>query len=853
MGPPVTFGLTLTLILGLTIAQEQNEDNVFNGLQPLPLTRNPRQTDSDEAAFPSTSTSSFPSASQNSDSGSTIFLQGNCDFGAGSALDMCEWANLNMSAFEWRVSNGEDSFWIGGPRVDRNDNNNKGGYAFFETSQLPNSPKAQNTVSAMMASPPLESTGSEGFCVSFSYASDGLSPDKLRLLLHPVKDDDFEHADSIGDSGSSLSDLLIGLDKTKAVRENKAPSTSMDFRENTVLATIQDSTRGEWKTAQVMYSYHDIHQIIFEAIPKDETDQSRGYRGYIAVDDISFKTGSDCKGHCTFDSGFCGFTNAKGADFEWKVSRGSENPNTGPIRDHSSFTSNRVTGAFAVIDASSPRRPQDFAQIISDQFPATESNSPLCLRFWTHMFGSGIGDLNVYIRSDGSDRKVWGLSGDAGNNWYMAQAPIASPKPFSIVFEGVVGRNSLGNIAIDDVSIVPGVCPTSPQVASSSPGDCAFEDDSCGWTNPEAREAVDELNWERVEAKSDGRFPQSDHTTGSREGYYMSLSRNSVQRAGDRAFLTSLEVPGSDRPKCLSFWYYMYEPIVDNTGPNLGKLAVWVQSFDRNDNLVRNPVWRLQNGQGPSWKYAQAKIESEVDHQVIIEGVWGNNRVSGYIAIDDITFFDGDCDIVPRFAEQVKAECTFDRDSCSWRNSSTGDFEWRLATLARRPANLPDKTFGAPVGYAYFDIFNTGTRSNRVKLTSPTISGDATEDRLCFSFWFAAFGAGDTTSLKIMKKDLTEAESAENETEGDSTDSDDKKDEDDDESNNNTIWSMSAAELNTARPEWMAGQVDMATNSDFRLTLEGKATNGGFAIDQLVFSPGKCSTRPTSAIPAAKK
>jgi len=58
----------------------------------------------------------------------------------------------------------------------------------------------------------------------------------------------------------------------------------------------------------------------------------------------------------------------------------------------------------------------------------------------------------------------------------------------------------------------------------------------------------------------------------------------------------------------------------------------------------------------------------------------------------------------------VRAECTFDRDACSWRNSSNGDFEWRLATLARRPANLPDKTFGAPVGYAYFDIFNTGSR-----------------------------------------------------------------------------------------------------------------------------------------------
>ena len=33
-----------------------------------------------------------------------------------------------------------------------------------------------------------------------------------------------------------------------------------------------------------------------------------------------------------------------------------------------------------------------------------------------------------------------------------------------------------------------------------------------------------------------------------------------------------------------------------------------------------------------------------------------------------------------------------------------------MAAVARRPANLLDKTYGAPVGYAYFDIFNTGSR-----------------------------------------------------------------------------------------------------------------------------------------------
>jgi hypothetical protein len=37
-------------------------------------------------------------------------------------------------------------------------------------------------------------------------------------------------------------------------------------------------------------------------------------------------------------------------------------------------------------------------------------------------------------------------------------------------------------------------------VASSNSGDCAFEDDTCGWINPEDRDGLDDLNWERMEA-----------------------------------------------------------------------------------------------------------------------------------------------------------------------------------------------------------------------------------------------------------------------------------------------------------------------------------------------------------------
>ena len=77
------------------------------------------------------------------------------------------------------------------------------------------------------------------------------------------------------------------------------------------------------------------------------------------------------------------------------------------------------------------------------------------------------------------------------------------------------------------------------------------------------------------------RFPLNDHTTGNDDGFYMQVSRDSIQRAGDRAFFVSREMEGTSRPKCMSFWYYMYEPIVDTTGPNLGKLAVWTRTIDR--------------------------------------------------------------------------------------------------------------------------------------------------------------------------------------------------------------------------------------------------------------------------------
>ena len=59
------------------------------------------------------------------------------------------------------------------------------------------------------------------------------------------------------------------------------------------------------------------------------------------------------------------------------------------------------------------------------------------------MYGHGVGELNVYVRGgQAKDRKIWGLTGDAGNNWYMGQAPIASTDTFRVRISPLARVNS---------------------------------------------------------------------------------------------------------------------------------------------------------------------------------------------------------------------------------------------------------------------------------------------------------------------------------------------------------------------------------------------------------------------------
>lgn len=104
----------------------------------------------------------------------------------------------------------------------------------------------------------------------------------------------------------------------------------------------------------------------------------------------------------------------------------------------------------------------------------------------------------------------------------------------------------------------------------------------------------------------------------------------------------------------------------------------------------------------------------------------------------------------------VRAEdCSFEKGLCGWENTTASDNDrsvmWQRAFLAHRPAQLLDRTFGATGDFVFFDIFTTNKQSTKVQLRSPVINASPDEEFICFTFWFAAFGVEESTTLRVIK------------------------------------------------------------------------------------------------------
>ncbi len=116
----------------------------------------------------------------------------------------------------------------------------------------------------------------------------------------------------------------------------------------------------------------------------------------LAIDDIS-NTEGECPGSeiCTFEEDLCGWLNGQNGlvdDFDWIRNAGATSSfGTGPSVDHTYGT---PEGMYLYIEASDAANKGDKAWLISEHYePGLH-----CLVFWYHLYGAGMGTLNVYSR-----------------------------------------------------------------------------------------------------------------------------------------------------------------------------------------------------------------------------------------------------------------------------------------------------------------------------------------------------------------------------------------------------------------------------------------------------------------------
>lgn len=485
---------------------------------------------------------------------------------------LCVWVQGAEDQLDWLSMSGPTDTPNTGPAGDHT--TGKGKYLYIKSS-----PASVTGNMAQLKSLLLPPAGEKGYCFRFWYHMFGATVGSLRMFL--------QTADPL----------------TKTLMWQKSGHQG-----------------DQWLLMQSHMTLQKVHQVILEATVGGEA-------GDIAIDDISLISGPcPASDLCDFEQGSCNWQQQTSDDADWVRQSGSTlNPNTGPDSDH---TTNTPTGHYYYLPSSAADHAGQTAVMFSPLYPAGKG---ACVQLWYHMYGKGMGTLNIYQQNgEGKQSQIFSQTGDQGRLWWFAQASLLpQDQPYRIVVEGVkAGPTQEGDMAFDDVQLTDAQCPPR--------GYCDFEINMCSWSNLGG--GVDQGDWLHSKGASlnPNTGPSVDHTTNSTRGYYLYVD-SSVGHRGDKTFLISDMFEPSTSGHCLRFWYHMF-------GNQDGTLTVFINDREKHTGGSEEGIlqWTETGNKGNKWQEASMDIKHEEAFWFLFVYQRGMNT-GGTVALDDISIVPGTC------------------------------------------------------------------------------------------------------------------------------------------------------------------------------------------------------------------
>lgn len=630
-----------------------------------------------------------------------MFLAGfNCNF----ENDYCGWSQGPNATINWERIKGSTSTGGTGPSVDHTTSTKNGSYIYVETSY-----PARPGDKARLLSPKID--GANDQCIEFWYHMYGSDVDTLTVYYY---------------TRTQEGDLIL----------------------SEPIWTRRNNHGDRWLLGQINFVGGNLkyENVIFEGLV------GSSFQGDIALDDISVKYGNcqspDYHGiTCDFEEEhICGYETDPKATMNWLRHKGpTSSIYTGPSTDVTTGTSQ---GYYMYIETSPPAIKGDTAKLIS---VLTQPDECRCLHFWYHGYGSDIGELNIYSELDNGIRtRVWSMSRNQGNNWFLARVPTSYTQSYRIIFEGVVGNGYAGDIALDDIYASPHECP--------QPVDCSFEDDVyefCTWLNVND----DKFDWNLFSSliAQPSSIPNIDNTFKNSTGHYTYIDSTSRQPGDNAIILSQLLAPTSDSGQCLTF-YFSY----------LGSPTYSLRVLTREYNNTAQLKWKIDGSQPYlGWNFAQVGLYTDDYYKILIEGIL-DTGLNGYAAIDDISLRNGFCSItVPSNAGQglttitttkstttipsiIELDCDFNSE-CSWSNARGNDFNWTVTNAQDGALNFggpsQDHSTSSSNGLYLIADYTAIIKNNSLgKYESPPMNGSK-----CVEFWYFMYGP-EVGSLSLTRR-----------------------------------------------------------------------------------------------------